>query len=114
MVGIICICIPALRPLFKQYFHSRGSTDGHGVNQVRPDGLKIPSGPHGHSSKATVYSGARRIAKDAHESEESIFAKSDIELGIHVTQELEVRISENRSVSSMDEGTTGYKGQVLS
>lgn len=47
------------------------------------------------------------MAKEPHESEESIFSKGDIELGIRVTQELGVRISENRGVSM-------ERGRVLS
>jgi len=101
LVGTICTCIPALKPLFKRCL-SRGlsSYDRH-IRGSKPSD-QVASGP-----KTTIYVGSRRVAKEAHESEESIFTKGDIELGIRVTQELGVRISENRSVSM-------ERGKVLS
>ena len=109
MIGILCTCIPALKPLFKRFLGTMVSTGDRGVNHGKGSGSsgQTPNGP-----RTTVYAGTRRLVKEAHESEESIFTKTDLELGIRVTQEMGVRISENRSVSSMEEGAT--RGKVLS
>lgn len=108
MIGTFCSCVPALKPLFKRYLKCV-STNDHGLNRGKGSSLsgKIPGVPH--AAKTTVYAGARGVAKEAHESEESIFPKGEFELGIRVTQE--VRITDNRSMSSSEDDIK-FKRQV--
>jgi len=112
VVGTLCTCIPALKPLFRGCLSKGSSANSRSPNYYARgsnQGGKVPSGQS--ASKASVYVGSRRMAKEGHESEESIVSKSDLELGLRVTQEMGVRHSEGRSVSSLEEGAN--KGQAL-
>ena len=113
VVGTVCTCIPALKPLLRRS-RSKGSSADNRTPNYYAKGSNQGNVSSGQPAlKTTVYVASRRMTKEGNESEESIVTKGDLELGIRVTQEMGVRISENRSVNSSLEEGTANKGQVL-